>query len=135
MAARFLLDTNIASYIIKGNSPEVRRRLTRHPMAEIAISAVSEGELTYGVARKPETVRRREVVSEFLLRVTILPWDSAAAAEYGDLRASLEQQGQPMGNLDLMIGAHALAAGLILVTNDRAFHRIAKLKIQDWTKS
>ena len=60
--------------------------------------------------------------------------DSDAAAEYGDLRALLEQQGQPMGNLDLMIGAHALAAGLILVTDDRAFRRIAKLKIQDWTK-
>jgi tRNA(fMet)-specific endonuclease VapC len=104
-------------------------------MAEIAISAVTEGELNYGVARKPEAIRLREVVDEFLLRVTILPWDSDAAGEYGELRASLEQQGQPMGSLDLMIGAHALAAGLILVTNDRAFGRIAKIKIQDWTKS
>jgi tRNA(fMet)-specific endonuclease VapC len=135
MLARYLLDTNIASYIVKGNSPAVRRRLVRHPMAEIAISAVTEGELNYGVARKPEAIRLREVVDEFLLRVTILPWDSDAAGEYGELRASLEQQGQPMGSLDLMIGAHALAAGLILVTNDRAFGRIAKIKIQDWTKS
>ena len=135
MLARYLLDTNIASYIIKGNSPAVRRRLIRHPMAEIAISAVTEGELNYGVARKPEAIRLREAVDEFLLRVTILPWDSDAAGGYGELRTWLEQQGQPMGNLDLMIGAHALAAGLILVTNDRAFGRIAKLKIQDWTKS
>jgi tRNA(fMet)-specific endonuclease VapC len=135
MLARYLLDTNIASYIIKGNSPAVRRRLIRHPMAEIAVSAVTEGELNYGAARKPEAIRLREVVDEFLLRVTILPWDSDAAREYGALRAWLEQQGQPMGNLDLMIGAHARAAGLILVTNDRAFGRIAKLKIQDWTKS
>jgi tRNA(fMet)-specific endonuclease VapC len=134
MLARYLLDTNIASYIIKGNSPAVRRRLVRLPMAEIAISAVTEGELNYGVARKPEAVRLREVVDEFLLRVTILPWDSDAACEYGELRAALENKGQSMGNLDLMIGAHALAAGLILVTNDRAFRRIAKLKIQDWTK-
>jgi len=134
MLARYLLDTNIASYLIQGNSPAIRRRLVRHPMAEIAISAVTEGELKYGVARRPEAVRLREVVDEFLLRVTILPWDSDAAAEYGELRALLEQQGQPMGNLDLMIGAHALAASLILVTNDRAFGRIAKLKIQDWTK-
>ena len=135
MLARYLLDTNIASYIIKGNSPAVRRRLIRHPMAEIAISAVTEGELNYGVTRKPEAIRLREAVDEFLLRVTILPWDSDAAGGYGELRTWLEQQGQPMGNLDLMIGAHALAAGLILVTNDRAFGRIAKLKIQDWTKS
>ena len=135
MLARYLLDTNIASYIVKGNSPAVRRRLVRHPMAEIAISAVTEGELNYGVARKPEAIRLREVVDEFLLRVTILPWDSDAAGGYGELRTWLEQQGQPMGSLDLMIGAHALAAGLILVTNDRAFGRIAKIKIQDWTKS
>ena len=135
MLARYLLDTNIASYIVKGNSPAVRRRLVRHPMAEIAISAVTEGELNYGVARKREAVRLRTVVDEFLLRMTVLPWDSDAARQYGEFRASLEQQGKPMGQLDLMIGAHALAAGLILVTNDRAFGRIAKLKIQDWTKS
>jgi len=134
MAARYLLDTNIASYVIRGNFPEVRRRLTRHPMAEIAVSAVTEGELTYGVARKPEAVRLRVLVDEFLLRVTVLPWGSDAACQYGELRAALEDKGQPMGNLDLMIGAHALAAGLILVTNDRAFGRIAKLKIQDWTR-
>jgi tRNA(fMet)-specific endonuclease VapC len=90
--------------------------------------------LTYGVARKPEAVRLRLLVDEFLLRVNVLPWDSDAASEYGELRAALEDKGQPMGNLDLMIGAHALAASLILVTNDRAFGRIAKLKIQDWTK-
>jgi tRNA(fMet)-specific endonuclease VapC len=73
------------------------------------------------------------VVDEFLLRVTILPWDSDAAQQYGALRAVLEREGQPMGSLDIMIGAHALAAGLILVTNDRAFGRIAGLKAQDWT--
>jgi len=134
MAARYLLDTNIASYIIKGNFPAVRRRLVRHPISDIAISSITEGELSYGVARKPEAVRLRAIVDEFLLRVTVLSWDSDAAREYGELRATLEQQGQPMGSLDMMIGAHALATGLILVTNDRAFNRIAKLKIQDWTK-
>ena len=67
--------------------------------------------------------------------VTLPPWDSDAAREYGELRATLEDKGQPMDHLDLMIGAHALAAGLILVTNDRAFGRISKLKVQDWTKA
>ena len=133
MVCRYLLDTNIASYIIKGNVPAVRRRLVRHPISEIAVSSVTEGELSYGVARRSDAVRRRAVVDEFLLRVTILPWDSDAAQLYGALRAVLEREGQPMGSLDIMIGAHALAAGLILVTNDRAFGRIAGLKAQDWT--
>jgi tRNA(fMet)-specific endonuclease VapC len=133
MVCRYLLDTNIASYIIKGNVPAVRRRLVRHPISEIAVSSVTEGELSYGVARRSDAVRLRAVVDEFLLRVTILPWDSDAAQQYGALRAVLEREGQPMGSLDIMIGAHALAAGLILVTNDRAFGRIAGLKAQDWT--
>jgi tRNA(fMet)-specific endonuclease VapC len=135
MTLRYLLDTNIASYIIKGNIPAVRRRLVRVPMAQVAISAVTEGELRYGVARRVGATRLETVVEEFLLRVTILPWDSEAARHYGQLRASLEREGTPFGSLDLMIAAHGLAAGLILVTNDQVFRRIKGLKIQDWTKS
>jgi len=106
----------------------------RHPISEIAVSSVTEGELSYGLARNPDAVRLRTLLDEFLLRVTILPWDSDAAQQYGEVRASLERIGEPMGSLDMMIGAHALAAGLVLVTNDRAFGRIAGLKIQAWTK-
>ena len=133
MAARYLLDTNIASYIIKGNIPSVRRRLLRVPMAQVAISAVTESELRYGVARRPGATQLQKIVEEFLLRVTVLPWDSDATQQYGHLRASLESAGSPMGNLDLMIGAHALALGAVLVTNDQAFTRIRKLKVEDWT--
>jgi tRNA(fMet)-specific endonuclease VapC len=135
MQHRYLLDTNIASYIIKGNIPAVRRRLVRVPMALVAISTVTEGELRYGVARRQGqgATHLQRIVEEFLLRVTILPWDSEAAQQYGHLRAGLESAGQPMGNLDLMVGAHALALGAILVTNDQAFTRIKKLKIEDWT--
>jgi tRNA(fMet)-specific endonuclease VapC len=134
MPARYLLDTNIASYVIKGSSAGVRRRLKRHPMAEIAVSCVTEGELRYGLARHPEAVRLRALVDEFFLRVTILPWDSDAARQYDHLRSILERRGTVMGALDMMIGAHALAAGLTLVTNDKAFGRIAGLKLQDWTR-
>ena len=134
MNSGYLLDTNTASYIIKGNIPAVRRRLLKIPMAQIAISTVTEGELRYGVARRVGATRLQTVVDEFLLRVTILPWDSEAAQQYGQLRATLEREGQLMGSLDTMIGAHALALGLILVTNDRAFARIKKLKVEDWTK-
>jgi tRNA(fMet)-specific endonuclease VapC len=133
MAIRYLLDTNIASYIIKGNVPAVRHRLVKVPMPQVAVSAVTEGELRYGVARRPDAALLRRVVEEFLLRVTILPWDSEAAQQYGQLRATLEREGRVMGNLDLMIGAQALASGLVLVTNDQAFKRIEGLRLEDWT--
>lgn len=133
MAAHYLLDTNTASYIIKGNIPAVRRRLVSIPMEQISISSVTEGELRYGVVRRPGTTILQRIVEEFLLRVTVLPWDSDAVRHYGSLRADLERMGLPMGNLDLMIAAHALAIGAILVTNDRAFSRIKKLKTENWT--
>ena len=75
MPIRYLLDTNTASYVIKGNFPRVRQRLLKVPMAEVGISAVTEAELRFGVARKPEAVRLKTVVEEFLLRVETLPWD------------------------------------------------------------
>ena len=134
MTSRYLLDTNIASCVIKGNVPAVRRRIVQVPMARLAISAVTEGELRYGVARRPDAARWRTIVDEFLLRMTILPWDSEAAQHYGQIRAALEREGQPMGNLDTMIGAHALALGAVLVTNDQAFTRIEELNVEDWTK-
>jgi tRNA(fMet)-specific endonuclease VapC len=134
MAVRYLLDTNIASHIIKGNVPAVWRRIARVPMPQVGVSAVTEGELRYGAARRPDAIRLQSVVEEFLLRVEILPWDSEAARCYGRIRAALEREGQPLGNLDTMIGAHALALGAILVTHDRASARIGKLKIEDWTR-
>jgi len=135
MKAPNLLDTSVASYIIKGNTPSIDRWLARVPVADVFISAVTEAELRYGVARLPDATRIETLVEDFLLTVTILPWDSEAAKQYGRLRATLEREGRPMGNLDMMIAAHALAAGAVLVTNDRAFTRIKNLKLADWTKA
>jgi tRNA(fMet)-specific endonuclease VapC len=131
---RYLLDTNIVSCIINGNSPAVDRRLVRVAMAQLALSAVTEGELRFGAARLPHTTRLHNMIEDFFLRVAVLPWDSDAAQQYGRLRATLEREGQPMGNLDAMIAAHALALDAVLVTNDHAFARIKKLKVVDWTK-
>jgi len=130
----YLLDTNIASYVIKGNIPQVRQRLLRVPIAEVSISVVTEAELRFGVARKPEAVRLKIAVEEFLLRVDVLPWDSEAAKHYAQVRSALEHSGNPMGNLDIMIAAHALSTQAVLVTNDRVFRRVKQLKIEDWTK-
>src|SRR5713226_9438718 len=131
---RYLLDTNIASCVIKGNNPAVDRHLVKVTMAQLAISAVTEGELRFGAARLPHAARLHSMIEDFFLRVAILPWDSDAARQYGQLRAALERQGQPMGNLDAMIAAHALAVGAVLVINDHAFGRIKRLKVEDWTK-
>ncbi len=133
MMRPYLLDTNTASYIIKGNRPTVLTRLAAIPISRIAISVITEAELRFGVTRLPSAKRLRLVVDEFLIRVTIFPWDSNAAREYGSLRASLEKAGETMGNLDMLIAAHALALGATLVTNDRAFSRIKRLRIEDWT--
>ena len=135
MAVRYLLDTNTASYVIKGNFPRVREHLLKVPMAEVGISSVTEAELRFGVARIQGARKLQVAVEEFLLRVEILPWDSAAAQQYATLRSALEDTGAPMGSLDMMIAAHALATGATLVTHDRVFHRVKRLNTEDWTKA
>jgi len=135
MPVRYLLDTNMASYVIKGNVLRVRERLLKVPMAEVGISVITEAELHFGVARKPEAVRLKTAVAEFLLRVEVLPWDSEAAQHYAVIRTTLERTGAPMGNLDMMIAAQALAAQAVLVTDDRVFRRVKGLKVEDWSKA
>jgi tRNA(fMet)-specific endonuclease VapC len=134
MPVRYLLDTNTVSYIIKGNRPRVRERLLRVPMAEVGISVITEAELLFGLARRPEATKLKTVVEEFLLRVEVLPWDSDAAHEYAKIRAALEGGGEPMGNLDLMIAAQALGLDLVLVSSDAVFRRVEGLKIEDWSR-
>lgn len=133
MTSNYLLDTNTASFIIKSNVPAVNRKLVRVPISQLFISSITEGELRYGVAKRPAATKLQQLVEEFLLRITVLPWDSDAAKQYGPLRAEFERLGQPIGYLDTLIGAHALAIGATLVTNDQAFSRIKKLRLEDWT--
>jgi tRNA(fMet)-specific endonuclease VapC len=134
MGVRYLLDTNTASYVIKGNFPRVRERLLRIPMAEVGISVVTEAELRFGVARLPEATTLKSVVEEFLLRVEVLPWNSEAARQYACIRAILEKEGSPMGNLDLMIAAQAVADEVVLVTHDHVFRRLKGLRVEDWSR-
>ncbi len=133
MAVRYLLDTNTASYIIKGNMPHVRDRLRRVPLAEVGISSITEAELRFGVARIPQASRLGIAVEEFIIHLEVLPWDSESAKQYAILRADLEKKGDPMGNLDIMIAAQALASDTILVTHDRVFRRVKRLVIEDWS--
>ena len=134
-AARYMLDTNMASYIVRGPGPALAAHLVAVPMAQLCVSSVTEGELLYGLARRPGATALHTVVQEFLKRVDVLAWDSAAARRYGALRATLEAAGTPLGNLDTLIAAHALSTGAILVTNDQAFARVPALVIENWGSS
>jgi len=133
METLYLLDTNTVSYYIADNPHEVRKRLDRVGSPSTAVSTVTEAELRYGVARNPGALRRRESVESFLDNTVILPWDSAAARNYGQLRAHQERKGLPLSVEDMMIAAHALSQGLTLVTPDSVFSFVDGLKTEDWT--
>jgi tRNA(fMet)-specific endonuclease VapC len=131
----YMLDTNIASHVIKGDLPAVLKRLVDVPMTDVAVSVVTEAELRYGVAKRgnPEGLARR--VHEFLIRVEVLPWTSDVARAYGTLRAGCEAAGVVLAPMDMMIAAHAHAIDAVLVTRDRAFSRVPDgLTLEDWTK-
>ena len=130
---RYMLDTNIVSQLIRKH-PAVVSRVTAAPMAALCISAVTEGELLFGLAKRPAATQLHAAVTEFLKRVDVQPWDSNAAKHYGALRASMEAQGKPLAPLDMLIGAHAASVGAVLVTNDRAFQQINDLRLEDWTE-
>lgn len=128
-----MLDTNTVSHLLRGH-PAVVRRVVDVPMSALCLSSITEGELLFGLAKRPEAKRLHLAVRELLNRVDILPWDSAAAQRYGPARADLERQGKTLAPLDLLIAAHALEASAVLVTNDGAFSQAAGLKLEDWTR-
>lgn len=132
MKPLWMLDTNTVSHIIRGHTGALRRLVTS-PMDHLVISAVTKGELLFGLARRPQATKLARSVEEFLRRIGVMAWDDAAAESYGTLRASLEKSGTVLGSLDCMIAAHALALKAILVSNDQAFLRVKGLKTEDWT--
>ncbi len=127
-----LLDTNTVSHLLKGH-PAVAQHVQAAPMAALCISAVTEGELRFGLAKRPEAKRLHLAVAEFLRRVDVLPWSSDVAQTYGPLRADLSRHGKTLTPLDLLIAAHALSVGATLVTNDQAFRQVNGLQVEDWT--
>ena len=127
---QYMLDTNTVSHLIRRH-PQVSRRIVEVPMASLCVSSITEGELLFGLAKRPDAKRLHMAVKEFLLRVDVLPWN--CAARYGTVRADMERRGKTLGSLDLLIGTHALNIGAVLVTNDRAFSHLASLHIEDWT--
>ena len=129
---RYMLDTNTVSHLMKAH-PAVARRVSGASVGSLCLSAITRAELAFGLARRPEATRLRLAVRELLLRVDVLPWNGDTAERYGILRAALEQRGRVLAPLDMLIAAHALDAGAVLVTNDHAFGQVDGLPLEDWT--
>ena len=130
---RVLLDTDICIYLIKQKSARIIERLSRYEVGEIGLSSITVAELSFGVAKSRHVERNREALQQFLLPFTLAPFDHRAAVAYGRVRASLERAGRPIGPLDTLIGAHAVALGVVLATNNvREFARIDGLVVEGW---
>lgn len=128
----YLLDTNIISDMIRNPFGQVAIRIEQTDPKEICTSIVVAAELRYGCAKKGSAKLLAKVES-LLATIPVLPLDIPADMEYGSIRAELEIAGQTIGANDLLIGAHAHALGLTLVTdNTREFSRIRGLTIENW---
>jgi tRNA(fMet)-specific endonuclease VapC len=129
-----MLDTDTASYLIKGKSPAIEARLAALVPSTVCVSVMTRAELQYGLKRVSADHRLHLAVRQFLKIVRIVPWDTDAADWYAEIRHQLVSAGQPIGEMDMMIAAHALSAGAVLVTNNsRHYARIeAPLILENW---
>ncbi len=126
--SQYMLDTNTVSHLLKQH-PVVAKRVQTASMVSLCVSAITAGELRFGLAKRPDAKRLGLVVREFLRRVDVLPWNHTIAECYGTVRAAMERRGRILAPLDLLIAAHALGVGAVLVTNDQTFGQIPDLTI------
>jgi tRNA(fMet)-specific endonuclease VapC len=134
--ARLMLDTDICIYAIRGNAPEVRRRLETTRPEDVAISSVVAAELWTGVMKSRARQHNEQALKEFLAFVEVLDWPAEAARVYGEIRAGLEAKGRSIGAMDLLIAAHAVHERATLVTRNRdEFTRVDRLKVEGWEKT
>ena len=132
---RFLLDTNICIYVIKKKPIQLIEQICARNIGDIGLSSVTVAELEFRVAKSQAREKNQAALQQFLLPFELLPFDYECARVYGGIRAHLEHLGTPIGAMDTLIGAHARARGLILVTNnEREFARIPKLTVENWTQ-
>jgi len=130
---RYMLDTNICSYILKNHPTAVKQKFEEVGAGNICISAIVLAELYYGAARHPKGIVIRREIDNFVSRLVVIPWDENAADHYGAIRASLEKAGTLVGAMDMLIAAHAKSCDATLVTNNlREFDRIKGLTLLNW---
>ena len=129
--SRYMLDTDMASYLIRGDRPAVTEAFKKH-FRNVCVSAITLAELQYGAAKRRSQALTKKVQA-FCELVPCVDWDADAAVAYANLRTDLEADGTPVGSMDMLIAASALAEGAILVTNNIAhFSRIHGLKLENW---
>ncbi len=129
----YMLDTNICIYVLKKHSDKLRHKFKA--TKNICISSVTYGELCFGIENGDnfKSEDRWKELNLFTQKLLIEPWDEEAAKHYGAIRAILKKQGTPIGNNDLLIAAHALSLGFVMVTNNvREFNRVPDLIIENW---
>src|SRR5258708_2968149 len=131
----FMLDTNTVSYALRGKPPSVREHLRRLPMAQVCVSSITEAELLFGLALKPQATKLAELVNQFLLGASVLPWDSAAAKAHADLCSASCKRGRPLAAMDMLVVAHPSPSGLPPATRARSFRPLRpRLRLADWSK-
>src|SRR5260370_19877004 len=104
-------------------------------MVQVGVSSITEPDLLFVLALKPQATKLSELVNQFLLGVCVLPWDSAAAQAYADLSSASWKRGHPLAAIDMLVAAHAFACGLTLVTSHRSFRSLRpRLRPADWSQ-
>ena len=132
---KYLLDTNICIFLLNHVSA-VLEAFAEHRSEGIAISSIALAELEFGICNSQKKESNRVQLLRFLSSVSVLDFNSAAAAEYGKIRAQLQRRGRPISPMDMLIAAHAKAEGAILVTNNAGeFSRVEGLALEDWTQA
>lgn len=132
---RYLLDMDICSYIRRKHPPKILAHMETLEPGTVGISVITYGELSYGATRSVDRKRSLSDLERFIRLIPVLPLPKEAGDAYGEVRAVLSDRGGIIGPNDLWIAAHALAADLVLVTNnEREFRRVNDLKIENWAK-
>lgn len=129
----YMLDTNAASTLIRGRVSEGLQNLLMEHSA--CVSVITEAELRFGVKRRPDATRLAKAVEAFLQDTPVLPWTSATAHTYAELRTRMETQGIGLSAMDMLIAAHAMATDCTLISADRAFTQVPGLRVIDWSAS
>lgn len=130
---KYLLDTNVCVDFLNRRYPSVTERIRISSPEDLCLSSVVVAELRYGADRSERRGENHERLDVLTAEIQCLDFDLAAARVYGGLRSALEAEGAPIGPYDMMIAAHALSQGLILVTdNEREFRRVSGLEVENW---
>ena len=130
---QFLLDTNVCVDYLTGRYSKVAERLRATAPDDVAVSAIAVAEMRYGADKSARPEANHRALDLFLADVPVLDFDQEAATAYGDLRVSLERAGTPIGPNDMLIGAQALAAKAVLVSdNVSEFARVPGLLTENW---